>query len=70
MVGEPAAAVCKSHSSDIIDVLEDMKEKAEAEMKDLRNEETGSQHLICVHVFPLFRQDEQPRACRSPTITG
>merc|ERR550525_361783 len=43
-LGEPAAAVYKSHSSGIIDVLEDMKEKAESELKDLRNEETGSQH--------------------------
>jgi len=43
-LGEPAAAVYKSHSSGIIDVLEDMKEKAEAELKDLRNEETGSLH--------------------------
>merc|ERR1712129_331166 len=43
-LGEPAAAAYKSHSSGIIDVLEDMKEKAEAELKDLRNEETGSQH--------------------------
>merc|ERR1712127_17126 len=43
-LGAPAAATYKSHSSGIIDVLEDMKEKAEAELKDLRNEETGSQH--------------------------
>merc|ERR1719197_149881 len=34
--GAPAAAVYKSHSSGIIDVLEDMKEKAESELKDLR----------------------------------
>merc|ERR1712008_550967 len=37
--GAPAAAVYKSHSSGIIDVLEDMKEKAEAELSDLRKEE-------------------------------
>jgi len=43
-LGEPAAAAYKSRSSGIIDVLEDMKEKAEAELKDLRNEETSSQH--------------------------
>merc|ERR1712079_468767 len=43
-LGEPAAAAYKSHSSGIIDVLEDMKEKAESELKDLRNEETGSKH--------------------------
>merc|ERR1719410_3202776 len=40
----PAAATYKSHSSGIVDVLEDMKEKAESELKDLRNEETGSKH--------------------------
>merc|ERR1712129_266502 len=42
--GAPAAAVYKSHSSGIIDVLEDMKEKAEAELSDLRKEETNSKH--------------------------
>merc|ERR1719480_468583 len=43
-MGAPAAAVYKSHSSGIIDVLEDMKEKAEAELSDLRKEETNSKH--------------------------
>jgi len=43
-LGAPAAATYKSHSSGIVDVLEDMKEKAESELKDLRNEETGSKH--------------------------
>merc|ERR1712008_156961 len=42
--GAPAAAGYKSHSSGIIDVLEDMKEKAESELSDLRKEETNSQH--------------------------
>eukprot|EP00419_Tripos_fusus_P034131 CAMPEP_0172780162 /NCGR_PEP_ID=MMETSP1074-20121228/202790_1 /TAXON_ID=2916 /ORGANISM="Ceratium fusus, Strain PA161109" /LENGTH=360 /DNA_ID=CAMNT_0013617135 /DNA_START=41 /DNA_END=1120 /DNA_ORIENTATION=- len=42
--GAPAAAVYKSHSSGIIDVLEDMKEKAESELRDLRKEEENSQH--------------------------
>merc|ERR1719336_2675704 len=40
----PAAAGYKSHSSGIIDVLEDMKEKAESELSDLRKVETNSQH--------------------------
>jgi len=43
-LGAPAAETYKSHSSGIIDVLEDMKEKAESELKDLRNEETSSKH--------------------------
>jgi len=42
--GAPAAATYKSHSSGIVDVLEDMKEKAEAELSDLRKEETNSKH--------------------------
>lgn len=42
--GAPAAAAYKSHSSGIIDVLVDMKEKAETELKGLRNEETSAQH--------------------------
>jgi len=42
--GAPAAATYKSHSSGIIDVLEDMKERAEAELSDLRKEETDSKH--------------------------
>jgi len=37
--GAPAAATYKSHSSGIIDVLEDMKEKAEGELSDLRKAE-------------------------------
>merc|ERR1719420_1366937 len=37
--GAPAAATYKSHSSSIIDILADMKEKAEGELSDLRKEE-------------------------------
>merc|ERR1740124_1275144 len=37
--GAPAASTYKSHSSGIIDVLEDMKEKAEGELSDLRKAE-------------------------------
>jgi len=42
--GAPEAAVYKTHSSGIIDVLEDMKEKAEGSLSDLRKEETNSKH--------------------------
>jgi len=42
--GAPEAAVYKSHSSGIVDVLEDMKEKAESSLSDLRKEETNSKH--------------------------
>jgi len=42
--GAPDSAVYKSHSSGIVDVLEDMKEKAEGSLSDLRKEETNSKH--------------------------
>jgi len=42
--GAPAAAVYKSHSSGIFDVLEDMKEKAEGQLGDLRKAESTTRH--------------------------
>jgi len=42
--GAPEAAVYKTHSSGILDVLADMKEKAEGSLSDLRKEETNSKH--------------------------
>jgi len=42
--GAPEAAVYKSHSSGIVDVLQDLKDKAEASLSDLRREETNSRH--------------------------
>jgi len=42
--GAPEAAVYKTHSSGILDVLGDMKEKAEGSLSDLRKEETNSKH--------------------------
>merc|ERR1719297_150082 len=42
--GAPESAVYKSQSSGIVDVLEDMKEKAEGSLSDLRKEETNSKH--------------------------
>jgi len=43
-VGAPAAAVYKTHSTSIVEVLEGMKEKAEAQLGDLRKAETNTQH--------------------------
>merc|ERR1719160_668069 len=43
-LGAPAAAVYKTHSTSIVDVLEDLKDKAEAELADLRKAETNAQH--------------------------
>merc|ERR1712159_717112 len=42
--GAPAAAVYKSHSSSIFDVLEDMKEKAEGQLAELRKAEATTKH--------------------------
>lgn len=42
--GAPAAASYKSHSTNIIDVLEDLKEKAEEELADVRKAESSTKH--------------------------
>merc|ERR1719405_178115 len=43
-LGAPAAASYKSHSSGIIDVLEDLKEKAEGELSEARKAESSAKH--------------------------
>merc|ERR1719171_2446713 len=43
-LGAPDPAVYKGHSSSIIDVLTDMKDKAEAQLSELRKAETNSAH--------------------------
>merc|ERR1719434_311170 len=43
-VNAPAGAVYKTHSTSIFDLLEDLKEKAEGELADLRKAETNTQH--------------------------
>mmetsp|Transcript_48192 Transcript_48192/g.90252 ORF Transcript_48192/g.90252 Transcript_48192/m.90252 type:complete len:707 (+) Transcript_48192:69-2189(+) len=40
----PAAAVYKTHSTNILDLLEDMKEKAESELAELRKSELSATH--------------------------
>merc|ERR1719265_1404895 len=42
--GAPAAATYKSHGGGIMDVLEDLKEKAENELADLRKAESNAAH--------------------------
>merc|ERR1719451_238501 len=42
--GAPAAATYKSQSGGIVDVLEDLKEKAEAELADARRAESNAKH--------------------------
>jgi len=43
-VNAPAAATYKSHSGGIVEILEDMKEKAEGSLSDLRKSETTTKH--------------------------
>merc|ERR1719203_250121 len=43
-MGAPAATVYKSHSTDILDLLEDLKEKAEEDLAALRKAETNAKH--------------------------
>jgi peptidoglycan hydrolase CwlO-like protein len=43
-INAPAAAVYKTHSTSIFDLLEDLKEKAEGELADLRKAETNTKH--------------------------
>jgi len=43
-MGAPAADVYRSHSEGIIDVLEDLRQKAESQLSDLRREETQTAH--------------------------
>jgi hypothetical protein len=43
-LGAPAAATYKSHSTGIFDVLEDMKEKAEGQLSEMRKAETTNSH--------------------------
>merc|ERR1719492_611631 len=42
--GAPAGAAYKTHSSGILDVLEDLKEKAEGQLSDLRAAESNNRH--------------------------
>merc|ERR1719225_2513884 len=43
-LGSPAAAAYKTHSTNILDVLEDLKEKAEGQLSDLRKAEVNTRH--------------------------
>jgi chromosome segregation ATPase len=44
LLGAPAAAVYKTHSSSIVDVIGDLQEKAETQLSDLRKAEVGARH--------------------------
>jgi len=53
----PAAAEYKTHSSGIFDVLEDMKEKAESQLSDLRKAEVNTRHN-----FKMLKQSLEDQA--------
>jgi len=57
-VNAPAAAVYKSHSGGILDALEDLKEKAEADLAALRKAETNTQHNFDMLKQSLTDQSE------------
>jgi len=56
-VGAPAAATYKTHSTNIMDVLEDLKEKAEGQLSDLRKAEVNTRHN-----FDMLKQSLEDQA--------
>eukprot|EP00429_Kryptoperidinium_foliaceum_P085072 CAMPEP_0176201012 /NCGR_PEP_ID=MMETSP0121_2-20121125/9350_1 /TAXON_ID=160619 /ORGANISM="Kryptoperidinium foliaceum, Strain CCMP 1326" /LENGTH=733 /DNA_ID=CAMNT_0017539883 /DNA_START=85 /DNA_END=2283 /DNA_ORIENTATION=- len=59
VAGAPAAAAYKSHSAGIFDVLEDLKEKAEGQLGELRKAEVNSKHNYEMLRQSLEDQKEQ-----------
>merc|ERR550532_815269 len=55
-MGSPAAATYKTHSTNILDVLEDLKEKAEGQLSDLRKAEVNTRHNFDMLVQSLQDQ--------------
>jgi len=55
--GAPAAATYKTHSTGILDVLEDLREKAEGELSDLRKAEVNTRHN-----FEMLKQSLEDQA--------
>mmetsp|Transcript_2674 Transcript_2674/g.6274 ORF Transcript_2674/g.6274 Transcript_2674/m.6274 type:complete len:690 (+) Transcript_2674:95-2164(+) len=56
-LGAPAATVYKSRSGGIVDILEDLREKAEQELSDLRKSESNAKHN-----FALLKQSLSDQA--------
>jgi len=56
-LGAPAGATYKTHSTGILDVLEDLKEKAEGQLSDLRKAETNTRHN-----FEMLKQSLEDQA--------
>merc|ERR1719399_2443177 len=64
-LGAPAAATYETHSTNIVDVLEDLKEKAEAELSDLRKAEANS-----AHNFAMLKQSLEDQAAADKKDLG
>jgi len=56
-LGAPAATVYKTHSTSIVEVLEDLKGKAEAQLSELRKAETNA-----AHNFAMLKQSLEDQA--------
>jgi len=56
-LGSPAAASYKTHSSSILDLLEDLREKAEEQLSDLRKAEGNNKHN-----FEMVKQSLEDQA--------
>jgi len=56
-MGAPAAATYKTHSTNILDVLSDLKEKAEGQLDDLRKAESNTGHN-----FAMLKQSLEDQA--------
>merc|ERR1719487_587412 len=57
LLGAPDPAAYKTHSTSIVEVLEDLKEKAEEELAELRKAETNAQHN-----FDMLKQSLEDQA--------
>merc|ERR1740121_1443193 len=55
-LGAPAGATYKTHSTGIVDVLEDLKETAEGQLSDLRKAETNTRHNF--EMLKQYLEDE------------
>jgi hypothetical protein len=69
-LGAPAASTYKTHSSNIFDVLEDLKEKAEGELGSLRQAETSAAHNYAMLKQSLEDQLTNDNKDKDATTTG
>jgi len=60
-LGAPSALAYKPHSSSILDLLEDLKQKAQKSLTELRNEERNAQHNFDMLKQSLVTRSRWPR---------